>query len=304
MHKAGSSGVARQSFVLCGRARGVYRMAYREWGEPDNPQVVLCAHGLTRNSRDFERLAAALAPEFRVVAPDVPGRGQSDWLSDPQDYNLHYHLQDMLVLIARLNVTQLGWVGTSMGGLIGMALAGLPGSPINRLLINDVGPVLIPAAVMRIAQYVGNAPADMDYDTACAFVRMASASFGPHNEADWAFLTEVMLKADAQGHWGLNYDPAIAKMVRAAISGVPIDLWSSYDHIQCPTLLLRGADSDLLTPETVAQMCQRGPKPVCVEFPGVGHAPTLLQPEQIAVVRDFFCVQPSTTVSVPVPSCG
>lgn len=279
---------SRQSHVLVGRESGIYRMAYREWGDAANPRVLVCAHGLTRNGRDFERLAEALAGDFRVVAPDVVGRGESEWLRDPMGYQVPLYVQDMLVLIARLNVSTLSWLGTSMGGLIGMVLAALPGSPVRRLVLNDIGPSIAPAALARIAEYVGKVPPLPTREAAEAYIRAVSAPFGPHSDAQWAFLTDVMLKPDGAG-WRINYDPGIAAPF-AQLASAPAagDLWPFYERIACPTLLTRGAQSDLLSVETACAMSERGPRAQWVDFEGVGHAPTFLHDDQIAVVAQFL----------------
>ncbi|MGQ5523123.1 alpha/beta fold hydrolase [Chitinimonas sp. PSY-7] len=277
----------RLAHVLIGRDSGVYKMAYREWGDPCNSRVLLCVHGLTRNGRDFEVLAKEMARDFRVVAPDVIGRGESDWLRDPMGYQLPLYVQDILVLIARLNVTQLYWFGTSMGGLIGMLLAAMPGSPIRKLLLNDVGPVLSSVALARIGEYVGKAPPFPTREAAEAYIRAVSAPFGLHSDAEWAFLTDVMLKADGAG-WCLNYDNGIAAPFRQTINGQDMDLWSYYDRIVCPVLLIRGNQSDLLSVEVACAMSERGPRAKWLDFDGVGHAPTFQHADQISVAADFF----------------
>jgi len=281
---------ANLPYVLCGRETGVYKMAYREWGDPANPRVLICVHGLTRNSRDFERLAKTLSADYRVIAPDVLGRGESEWLRDPMGYAVPWYVQDMLVLVARLGVKEVGWLGTSMGGLIGMALAALPGTPIQRMVINDVGPVLLPEAIQRIAQYVGKAPPLANLDAARAYLRAISVSFGPHTDEESNFLTDMMLKDDGAGGLRLNYDPGIAAPFRAVMEGPAMVLWPYYDQIKCPTLLIRGAESDLLSEETAREMTQRGPKASRVDFAGVGHAPTFQHDDQIAAVAEFFKV--------------
>jgi len=278
----------RSSHVLIGRDSGVYKMAYREWGAATNPRVLVCAHGLTRNGRDFECLAEALSADYRVVAPDVIGRGESDWLLDPGGYQLPLYVQDMLVLIARLNVNTVDWVGTSMGGLIGMLLAAMPGTPVRKLVLNDVGPVLAAAALARIGEYVGMAPTFPTREAGVAYIKAVSAPFGPHDEAQWQFLSDVMLKADGAA-WRLNYDPGIGVPFRqSAGTGADIDLWPFYERIACPVLLTRGAQSDLLTNEVACAMSERGPRATWVDFDGVGHAPTFLHHDQIATVRDFL----------------
>ncbi|GAB3250472.1 alpha/beta fold hydrolase [Chitinimonas naiadis] len=277
----------RLSHVLVGRESGIYKMAYREWGDAANPRVLVCAHGLTRNGRDFEYLAAALAADFRVVAPDVVGRGDSDWLRDPMGYQIPLYVQDMLVLIARLNVPTVHWMGTSMGGLIGMVLAAMPGSPVQRMVLNDVGPLLAASALARIGEYLGKAPLMPTREAAEAYIRAVSAPFGPHDDAQWRFLTDVMLKPD-NGGWRLNYDPGIAAPFHAGANGSDVDLWPLYESIRCPVLLTRGALSDLLSAETAKAMSERGPRATLTEFAGVGHAPTFLHADQISVAADFL----------------
>lgn len=277
----------RLNHVLVGRDSGVYAMAYREWGDPANPEVVICAHGLTRNGRDFAYLADELARDFRVVAPDVVGRGDSESLRDPMGYQIPLYVQDMLVLIARLNVPQVAWLGTSMGGLIGLLLAAMPGTPIKRLLLNDVGPTLPAVALARIGDYLGSTPPLPNRQTAEAYIRAISAPFGPHSDAQWSYLTEVMLRPDGDG-WRLNYDPKIALPFKAAASAGDVDLWPYYDQIRCPVLLTRGELSDLLRAETALSMTERGPKASLTTFAGVGHAPTFLVADQIATATAFF----------------
>jgi pimeloyl-ACP methyl ester carboxylesterase len=284
----------RRSSVHCITPSGFHRMAYIEWGDPANPRVVVCVHGLTRSGRDFDTLAQALAPHYRVVCPDVAGRGASDWLRNPMEYQVPTYAADMVTLIARLNVELVHWVGTSMGGLIGMTLAALPGAPISRLVLNDVGPVVTGVSLARIGTYLGTAPRFSSIAAAEQYIRMISAPFGPHSDAQWRFLTEHVVRQDADGQFRLHYDPNLAvpfaKGMEAAGKDGPKDmlLWPYYDAISCPTLVTRGAQSDLLTAETAQAMRQRGPKAKLVEFEGVGHAPTLMQPDQVAAVMDFL----------------
>jgi pimeloyl-ACP methyl ester carboxylesterase len=282
----------RLRHVRCIDPTGLHRMAYWEWGQADNPNVVVCAHGLARQGRDFDTLARELSRDFRVVCPDVVGRGQSDWLRDPMGYAVPTYVADMVTLIARLDVEQVAWVGTSMGGLIGMALASLPGTPVRRLVLNDVGPVIEPAAIARIATYVGQ-PAHWDtVEQAAADLWQISTSFGPHTPEQWLALTRPQLKAAPQGGWMLHYDPGLAAPVRAATPELlkmgEALLWRSYDAISCPTLLLRGAESDLLSHATAEAMTQRGPRARLVELAGIGHAPTLVAPDQVQRVADFL----------------
>ena len=281
----------RLKSVQCISAKGLHRMAYWEWGDPANPRVLVCAHGLTRQGRDFDTLAAAMLGDYRVVCPDVVGRGRSDWLADPMGYNVPAYVADMVTLLARLDASTVHWLGTSMGGLIGMGLASLPGSPVARLVLNDVGPVIEWASLQRIGAYLG-VPARWSSEDAAADALWAiSQGFGPHTRAQWLALTRPQLKADGDGLIS-RYDPAIAVPLRhitadLARAGEAM-LWQTYDRISCPTLLLRGAESDLLSAATAQAMTERGPRPLLVHVAGVGHAPTLIAPDQVQAVRDFL----------------
>jgi pimeloyl-ACP methyl ester carboxylesterase len=281
----------RLRHVQCLDTRGLHRMAYWEWGDADNPRVVVCVHGLSRQGRDFDTLARDLADHCRVVCPDVVGRGRSDWLGDPMGYAVPAYVADMVTLLARLDATQVDWVGTSMGGLIGMGLAGLPGSPLRRLVLNDVGPAVAWPAIQRIQGYLGQPAHWRSVEEAADALWTISQGFGPHTREQWLALTRSQLVADGDG-FKPHYDPAIALPVRAmtpeiAAAGEAM-LWQTYDRIACPTLLLRGAESDLLSVATAQAMTQRGPRAQLVEFAGVGHAPMLVQPEQRRVVADFL----------------
>ena len=277
--------------LQCLDTQGLHRMAYWEWGDPANPRVLVCVHGLSRQGRDFDTLAAAMCDDYRVVCPDVVGRGQSDWLTDPMGYNIPAYVADMVSLLARLDAETVHWVGTSMGGLIGLGLAALPGSPVARLVLNDVGPTIEPASLQRIGSYLGQPAHWASLDEAADALLAISAGFGPHSRAQWLALTGPQLKSDGNG-FKPRCDPAIALPFRAITPELArageVMLWHSYDRISCPTLLLRGAESDLLSPATAQAMAGRGPKARLVEFAGVGHAPTLVQPDQVQVVREFL----------------
>jgi pimeloyl-ACP methyl ester carboxylesterase len=279
----------REKRVQCASSAGLHRMAYLEWGDAANPDVLVCVHGLARCARDFDNLARALCGRYRVVCPDVAGRGNSDWLADPMLYAIPQYVADMVTLIARLDVERVRWVGTSMGGLIGMALAALKDSPVAKLVLNDAGPVIAHAALVRIGEYLGTDPRFPSVAAAEQVVRAISAPFGPHSDAEWRHLTEILLRRNADGSWRFHYDPKIAQPYRASVPAEgDIELWPMWDAVRCPTLVLRGAESDLLSKATAEAMTQRGPKAKLVEFAGVGHAPTLMHEDQIAVVRDFL----------------
>ena len=281
----------REEKVKCLSAAGFHHMAYVEWGDPANPKVLVCVHGLTRCSRDFDFLAQALADDYRVVCPDIVGRGRSDWLRNKSLYNLPQYCADMTTLLARLKVETVHWVGTSMGGLIGMALASQPESPITRLVLNDVGPVIAGGSLVRIGEYLGNAPRFDGIEQAEAFVRFVSASFGNLSDGQWRHLTLHVTRTAADGKVEFAYDPGIAQSFRElqqTSGGKDVDLWPLYDGIACPTLLLRGVTSDLLTHDTALQMSGRGPRARLIEVPGVGHAPMLMDDSQVAPVREFL----------------
>lgn len=304
---------SRLNYVMCpGAARAVpggedgvnqHRVGYWEWnqtGQVDHPHVIVCVHGLTRQGRDFDVLAQALSHHARVICPDIAGRGQSDWLADPMAYGVPQYAFDMLVLLTQVHaqypIAQLDWVGTSMGGLIGMAVAGTPDLalpvPIRRLLLNDVGPRLEWSALQRIGTYVGQSPRFASVEEGAAWLRVQSADFGPHTDAQWLALSEPMLRPGPEGGFVLHYDPKIAVpmqgMTQEQVAQGEALLWNLYDAITAQTLVLRGAKSDLLTAQTVQEMAQRGPKAHSATLEGVGHAPTLVQPEQVALVKEFL----------------
>ena len=280
----------RTDSVLCVSPRGFHRMHYTEWGDPGNPRIVVCVHGLTRNGRDFDELARALEGDFRVVCPDIAGRGESDWLEDKQGYGYPQYATDATALLARVTAggaKTISWVGTSMGGILGMLLASYPRSPIARLVVNDVGILIPKAALARIAAYVGKSPLFESIEEMEAMVRLISAPFGPLTDQQWRHLTIHGARQHGSGKWSMGYDPGIAAPFEQAAK-VDIDLSHFWDAITCPTLLLRGEHSDILPRETALHMTQRGPKPKFVEFPGIGHAPVLMAADQIAVVREFL----------------
>jgi len=281
----------RLRHVQCLAPEGLHRMAYWEWGDAANPKVLVCVHGLSRQGRDFDTLARALCADYRVVCPDVVGRGRSDWLKNPGSYAVPTYVADMVTLLARLDATEVHWIGTSMGGLIGLGLAALPESPISRLVLNDVGPAIEYAALARIGTYLGQPAHWATVEEAADALLAISRGFGPHSREEWLALTRPQLVADGDG-FKSHYDPAIAVPFRAVTPELAAAgegyLWQAYDALKIPTLVLRGAESDLLAHATAQAMTQRGPRARVAEFAGVGHAPTLVHADQIAVVRDFL----------------
>lgn len=267
-------------------ARGFHRLHYTERGAANAP-VVVCVHGLTQTGRSFDRLAEALAPARRVVCLDVAGRGRSDWLPDPAGYTFPQYIADVGALISRLDVETIDFVGTSMGGIIGMVMASMGNSPIRRLVINDVGPFIPKAALERIRKYVGGDPRFPDVDALEAALRVAWAPFGPLDDAQWRHLAETSSRVCEDGTVALAYDPAIAQAF-ADDAAADVDLWSHWDAVACPTLVVRGGESDLLLAETAAEMTRRGPKARIHEMPGIGHAPTLMFEHEIAPIVEFL----------------
>lgn len=284
-------------------ANGQHRMGYWEWnatGNPAHPHVVICVHGLSRQGRDFDTLARALSHHARVICPDVAGRGHSDWLADPMGYQIPQYAADMLMLLAQVHqrapIATLDWVGTSMGGLIGMAVAGQVGLPlparVRRLVLNDVGPVIEWQALQRIGQYLGQLVRFDSLQQAADAMWTVSTSFGPHTPAQWLELSRSMVRPLPDGGVTLHYDPQIAVPFKGMTQASAVDaeamLWHLYDHIKAQTLLVRGAQSDLLSRETAQAMALRGPRAHTIEFDGVGHAPTLVAADQVAAVTEFL----------------
>jgi pimeloyl-ACP methyl ester carboxylesterase len=298
---------------------GFHRLAYVDWGKAHASQVVVCVHGLSRNSRDFDYLARDLARVCRVVCPDVVGRGDSEWLADKGDYSFSTYLADAAALIARITApappvsfgtfrvhgkshagpSQIDWVGTSMGGLIGMLLAAKRGSPIRRLVLNDVGAFIPWSALYRLKGYVSGGTSFRSMFEVEAYLRDACAQFGPLSDEQWRHLAEYsVMPAGDGGGYRLRYDPGIGDSMRGArpdpefpmgpnfLAG--IDLWATWAEIRCPTLVLRGAESDVLSHDTLMQMQARRPGVEVLELAGVGHAPALMSDDQVAAVREFL----------------
>lgn len=294
----------RLDYVVCASPAGLHKMAYWEWGDPANPRVLMCVHGLTRTGRDFDELARALSPYYRVICPDVVGRGASDHLANPNHYIVPQYVADMVTLLARLQPQQLDWIGTSMGGLIGLTLIGMLSAadwPIafRRLILNDVGPVIDVPALERIGNYVGD---DLRFDTFAQAVDAAKqrwAAFGEHSQAQWEHLAKHVFKQTDAG-WELVYDLGIAtpflsqlaKMQteagQKALAASQAYLWQAYQAAPDHVMVIRGEQSDLLSVATAQQMVQQHPQALLHVVDHVGHAPTLMQPEQIQPIKQFL----------------
>lgn len=273
--------------LSCLGPSGFHRMAYREWPGPPGAATLVCVHGLTRNARDFDAIAEALSSLCRVVCADMPGRGKSENLANPAEYAYPTYVADCAALIARLDVESVDWLGTSMGGLIGMMLAAQSGSPIRKLVINDIGPFLSKAGIERIRGYVGLDPTFPRIEALEAALRSNHKTFGPLTDVQWRKMARDSAWPKPGGRWGFAYDPRIGDAFKQG-PVEDVDLWPIWDRIRCPTLALRGANSDLLLGATAQEMTKRGPKAKLVEFAGIGHAPALLGDDQISVVREFL----------------
>ena len=306
--------------LFCQHPLGTYNMAYTEWGDPHNPKVLLCVHGLLRTGRDFDVLAQALSQHYRVVCPDIVGRGRSDWLTDHNYYVIPQYVGDVMQLIHHLQPHQLDWVGTSMGGLIGLSLAAAlvytpepssssigaawgvpPAISLGKMVLNDVGPTLNKSGLDRIAQYMQAQLQQRfaSFEEAVSYSQQQWRGFGPHSLDQWQHLTRYVLKNE-QGQWFYNYDPGIAQAFFDQVHAVdPTQLaqaqqiaeqllWQGFESLSAPCLIVHGADSDLLSTATVQQMMQRQPLAQVYTVQGVAHAPTLMQADQVQAVVDFL----------------
>ena len=278
-------------FVTCTSPDGPHRMAYHAWGNPNNPKVLVCVHGLTRRGSDFKTLAEAMSADYYVVCPDVVGRGDSDRLKSPMLYAVPQYVADMASLIKQLGVSQVDWFGTSMGGLIGMVYASMPKNPICRMLINDVGPRIEPEAIKRLGSYVGQPFAFNNRADALMRLNEICASFGSHTPEEWEIYNGPML-VQKDGLWVMHYDPDIS-VPFASVNPImakagEMAMWHAFKQIHIPMLIIRGGESDLLSAKTVAEMCKVNPYIRSIEIPGVGHAPAFVKPEQVALAKEFF----------------
>ncbi len=272
--------------LSCLAPSGFHRLAYDVWSGPPGAPTLVCVHGLTRNARDFDAIAAALSPHYRVVCPDMPGRGRSEWLANAAEYSFPAYLADCASLIARLDVERVDWIGTSMGALIGMMLAAQRQTPIRKLVLNDAGAFVSDEGLNRIGGYLGDDRTFESIGAMEAAVRANNAPYGQLTDAQWRKLTTDSAR-EKPGGYGFNYDPRLGDPYKAGPVG-DVDLWAVWDAVRCPTLVLRGEKSDILPREVAEAMTRRGPKTKLVEFAGVGHAPQLLADDQIAEVRDFL----------------
>jgi pimeloyl-ACP methyl ester carboxylesterase len=267
---------------------GTVWLAFADWGVRAGRRPIICVHGLTRQGRDFDELAHRLSSDFKVIEVDVVGRGKSGWLADKQAYNYDTYLRHIDGLLDYRAVDACDWIGTSMGGILGMLLAAQEETPIRRLILNDVGPYIPKAALERIGEYVGENPSFANLQEALAYFQKVHADFGDLTEVQWSDLTMHSVQREADGSYRLHYDPAIGDPFKGEQKDV--DLWEIYDQIKCPTLVLRGANSGLLTRETAEEMTRRGPMAELIEFPNCGHAPSLMEEAQIEAVQNWLLI--------------
>jgi pimeloyl-ACP methyl ester carboxylesterase len=264
-----------------------HEMHVTEWGDRQNPALVMW-HGLARTGRDFDEAAEALSDTYFVLCPDTLGRGLSAWAKNPEtDYSYRTYGDMALAMLDRYGIGGMRWIGTSMGGLLGVALAGgrLKGR-IGHLVINDIGPEIQTEGIGRIADYVGHPPV---YDTVGemeTWLRANYAQFGANSEAFWRRMADTSARRTDDGRVTVHYDPKIAEQLSRPEEG--LDLWKAYDAIGARTLILRGANSDVLAPAVAEKMQKRGPKPALEVLPGYGHAPTITSAYELALVRKFL----------------
>jgi pimeloyl-ACP methyl ester carboxylesterase len=271
----------------CADPHGSHTIVYTQRGDVDNPQVLICLHGLTRNARDFDALAAAMSPDYRVLCIDVAGRGQSDWLRQPEDYSYAVYVADMLALLEHLQISRIDLVGTSMGGHIGMFLAAQSHSLVRRLVMNDIGPYVPRSGLLRIARHLTQPPPYFPtLEVAEQYCRLVHAQFGSLPDACWQHITRHSIRGAGRGY-RLCYDPNIALPFNPETLE-EINLWSVWEEVRCPVLVLHGEKSDLLSEEIIRQMTVKHPLTQSVTFPEVGHAPALMEEKQIKVVKEWL----------------
>ena len=263
-----------------------HRLACRQWGNPDNPKVLLCVHGVARNARDFDTIAAFLSSHYRVLCPDMAGRGDSEWLADPSHYAVPQYMADIKALFAALNISSVDYLGTSMGGIVGMCLASEPSSLIHSLLLNDIGPFVSQSSLAPIAQYLG-AERFADTQAALAYVKMRYQSWGELTPEQWQKVAIDSTRAHPDGGLCLHYDPEIAVNARLGASS-DLDLWALWQAISCPVGVLRGQDSTILTADTLVQMQHTKPGLESLVLPGVGHVPPLLSKNECDWVARWY----------------
>ncbi len=282
-------------YVLGLGFHGFHRISYLEWGASgsvNTKRTLFCVHGLTRNARDFDYMAKALCERYRIVCPDVVGRGDSDHLISEEGYNYLQYNADMNAVLARLNVSEVDWIGTSMGGIIGMVLASVPQSPIRRLVVNDIGPEVSRDALLSIAQYIGKSSTFESLNEVEEHLRKIYAEFAPMSDEDWHQMAKYSSRRTRTGRWRLKVDSRVGDAYRDSISYFDVDMWETWEKITCPVLVLRGKNSSFLTEEVAEKMLACGPQTTLVEFDDTGHTPTLRNEDQVGAIREWLANTP------------
>lgn len=277
----------RHNHFLSLTPQGFHKIAYTEWGEENNPRVLICVHGLTRNSRDFDFLAQRLSKFYRVVCPDLIGRGESDYLEVPALYNFSQYLNDMAILLARLKVTEVHWLGTSLGGIIGMMFTAQPQSPVKSLILNDIGMIVPNMALQRLETYARNKHSFPSFEEAKSYFQTILSSFGTLESEKWDHITKYGTQQDDEGNFHLSYDPAIGQTYLNH-TAPSLHLESYWQSIRCPILVLRGEESDFLLPEIITKMLYFQPNTKIKTIPCCGHPPSLMVPEQIQIIEEWL----------------
>lgn len=266
-------------------------LAYTEWGNADNPNMLICVHGLSRNSRDFDYLANSLASDFHVICPDIVGRGRSSWLSNPLGYDIPHYIIDIQILLKKFQPKKLSWIGTSMGGLIGMGLAAANPILIHKMVLNDIGPFVDHTALIEVAKYIGHCPRFSSLEEAEKYCRQTYQSFGIVHDDDWRYFTKHSFTTDEEGYFIRAFDPAVGKHFTESIKNnekQDIDLWAIWKQITCPTFCIHGTFSTILTQETLTKMKESGPPITILEIPNTGHAPALMDENQIKYTQQWL----------------
>lgn len=277
---------------------------YCEWGDPQNKDVVVCVHGLSRNARDFDYLAAALADKYRVICVDIVGRGKSEWLEDKSRYDYTTYVDDILKLLKHLDINKVDWVGTSMGGIIGMIVAGRYPDLIKKMVLNDIGPIIPGDAIARILKNAASKHEFRSSTDAEKALRNKMSTFGITNEEHWKHVIKHGIVKKLDSRYCFAYDPEIIpprkiyNKIRAIIATIlclkrrsgysDIDLMDIWDKVSCPLLALRGKLSDVVNDDVVGIMRSSNKDIKIVELDDVGHAPMLMEEEQIKVVHDWL----------------
>lgn len=281
---------------------GLHELHYVEWGRRNSRRVVFCAHGYSGNARDFDFLARELAQDARVICLDVAGRGASDWLASPLHYHFGQFLADIDTVIAHTGAGEIEWVGTSMGGLLGLLLASRPFNPVRRLVLNDIGAFVPMDALQQIARSL-QAPTRFDSLEALeAHLRRTHRDWGEIADAQYRHLTRHHARRTRDGGFSLHFDPHIARLFQPMALAPGLFFWDAWYRVRCPVLMIRGESSDVFPAEVARTMVEIKPEAELVEIPGAGHAPSLMTPSQIAIVRNFLAggdAQPSASLARP-----